>query len=282
MRKISDKRVGILGYGNMGSAIAERIKFKYALQVYDKDVEKVKNLADVKVAESVKNLADNVEIIILAVKPQDFDNVLNQLKSSVQGKLIISIAAGIETGYIEKILTKARVVRVMPNLGAKIAEAESTLCKGRSATGDDLNLADELFKYLGKTWQIKELLINSATAICGSGPAYIFYDMEKNNINAVNISKAKVEEYKVKLITAATDKEIGFDMVTASSFAGAVTGTSIDLVRMTGLSPKELRKQVTSPGGTTEAALNVLFTGGSWTNAAIAAKKRAEELAKKE
>lgn len=272
------KAIGIIGFGNMGSAIAERIKTKYQVFVFDKDKNKIENLKGIDTADSNADLVNKVETIILAVKPQDFEVVLNEIKDYTKDKLIVSIAAGKTTAYIEKALTKARIVRVMPNIGAKIGKAESSLCKGKSAKGDDLNFVSELFGYLGKTWVIKEDMIDAATAICGSGPAYIFYDMEKNNINPRNVPEKVKQEYIDRLKIAA--EEVGFDHATALNFAEATTGTSIALVALT--SPKELRKQVTSRGGTTEAALEVLFAGRSWTEAAKAALKRAAELSNKE
>ncbi|MDP3731737.1 MAG: pyrroline-5-carboxylate reductase [Candidatus Omnitrophota bacterium] len=272
------KTVGIIGFGNMGSAIAERIKTKYQVFVFDKDKNKIENLKGIDTADSSADLVNKVETIILAVKPQDFEVVLNEIKDYTKDKLIISIAAGKTTAYIEKALTKARIVRVMPNIGVKIGEAESSLCKGKSAKGEDLNFVSELFGYLGKTWVIKEGMIDAATAICGSGPAYIFYDMEKNNINPMNVPEKVKQEYIDRLKIAA--EEVGFDHATAFNFAAATTGTSIALVALT--PPQELRKQVTSRGGTTEAALEVLIAGRSWTDAAKAALKRAAELSKKE
>ena len=263
----------------MGSAIGERIKAKYAVWAFDKDNNKTNNLSGINVADNIIDLVNKANTIILAVKPQDFDAVLNDVKNYVKDKLIISIAAGINTGYIENNLSQAHVVRAMPNIGAKIGEAETSLCGGKSAFQDDLIQAKELFDQIGNTWEIPEKMIDAATAICGSGPAYIFYDMEENHIDPNNIPKEVENRYIKNLEIAA--KELGFDdPATALMLATATTGTSIHLVRTTGLSPKELREQVTSRGGTTEAALKVLFVGGNWADAAKAALKRAKELSR--
>ena len=160
----------------MGAAIGERIKTKYSVVVFDKFKDKTKNLSGIEVAEDCKDLVNKTEVIILAIKPQDFQAVLSEIKPFVKDKLIISIAAGKETGYIEKFLGKVRVIRVMPNIGAKIAKAESSLCQGKYAQAQDLNFAREIFDCIGKTWVIKEEMMNAATAISGSGPAYIYYD----------------------------------------------------------------------------------------------------------
>lgn len=274
------KTIGIIGFGNMGSAIAERIKTHYQVIVFDKDKNKTKNLSGIEVASDSIDLLKKVDTVILAVKPQDFDELLKEIKNYTKDKLIISIAAGISTDYIEKRLGKVRVIRVMPNIGVKIGEAESSLCKGRSANVEDLDFTKELFSYLGKTWIMEEEMIDAATAISGSGPAYIYYDMEINKIDPFNVPKEIEEEYVKRLKKAA--EKVGFDSQTAFDLAVSTTASSLHLTTISARSPAELRKLVTSKGGTTEEALEVLARGGSWEEAAVAAKRRAQELSKKE
>lgn len=271
-------KIGIIGYGNMGSAIAERIKSEYEVIVFDKDNTKTKNLSGINVAVSVADLAKQAAVILLAVKPQDFEVVLSEIKDYVKNKLIISIAAGKTTGAIEKILGQARVVRAMPNIGAKIAEAESVLCKGKSASGEDLDFSQKLFDCIGKTWKMEEGMLNAATAISGSGPAYIYYDMENRHLEARSLTELVKQEYIKRLREAA--ERVGFDTDTAWQLASATTASSISLSAQSGISPTELKKQVMSPKGTTEAAIRKLEEGASWADAAIAAKKRAEELSR--
>jgi pyrroline-5-carboxylate reductase len=272
------KAIGIIGFGNMGKAIAERIKSKYQVFIFDKDKEKTQDVPGVKIAENSADLVNSTDCLLLAVKPQDFDSVLGEIKSVIKDKLVISIAAGITTGYIEKFLGKARVIRVMPNIAAKIGEAESSLCKGKSAKGADLDLAKELFDCVGKTWVMDEGMLNAATAISGSGPAYIFYDMEIKKIDPANVSEEIKQKYTDLLKKAA--ERVGFDSQTALDLAVHTSASSLHLVTITGKSPAELKQQVTSKGGTTEAALKKLASGGTWEEAAEAAKKRAEELSK--
>ena len=112
----------------------------------------------------------------MAVKPQDFDGVLTELKDKTAGKLIISIAAGITTSYIEKLLPQARVIRAMPNMPLVIGEGITALAKGFFADDNDLKIAVEIFAIFGPAVTIeKEEFINAVTAISGSGPAYLFY-----------------------------------------------------------------------------------------------------------
>jgi len=274
------KSIGIIGFGNMGSAIAEQIKTKYAVLVFDKDASKVKGLSGIKVAQGVKDLADKAEVVLLAIKPQDFGAILKEIKNSAKDKLVISIAAGISTSRIEKALEKARVVRAMPNIGIKIGESVTCLSGGASSSGDDLDFANELFSYLGATRDIEEKMMNAATAISGSGPAYIFDFIESNSISPDNIPEHTRHDIMKRLERAA--EAVGFNSDDANFLAANTGNASLFLLQKTGLSPKELREQVTSKGGTTEAALAVLHKGASWDDAAVAAMKRAEELSKKE
>ena len=248
--------------------------------VFDKDRNKTQNLSAISVEDTLLDLVKKSDVIILAVKPQDFDELLKEIKDYAKEKLVISIAAGIPTAYIEKYLGKAKVVRVMPNIGAKIGEAESSLCKGKNAKEKDLDFARELFDYLGKTWIVEEEMINAATAISGSGPAYIYYDMEMNRIDPLNVPKEIEEEYVKRLRRAA--EKVGFDSQIAFELAVNTSATSLHLTAALAKSPAELINLIASKGGTTEEALKVLAKGGSWEEAALAAKKRAEELAKKE
>lgn len=275
-----NKTIGIIGYGNMGSAIAGRIKAKYKIIVFDKDKNKTSGLKGINVAAGIVDLLNNSEVVILAVKPQDFDNVLGELKGVLSGKLIISIAAGIPTLHIEKALGNARVVRVMPNIGAKIGESETFFCKGKFTTESDFNLVQQLFNLLGRTWAVEEGMMDSATAVASSGPAYLYYDLEVNKIDPLNLAEDKRRDYIQRFNEAA--QGLGFNKAVAQDLAVNLVQTSIGLIKKTGLSAPELRKQITSKGGTTEAALAVLQRGASWVEAALAAKKRAEELTKKE
>lgn len=264
----------------MGSAIAERIKSQYEVFVFDKDKDKTKKLPEIKCAESIADLIEKVDAVVLAVKPQDFDGLLSEVKGLIKDKLVITIAAGITTGYIEKYLGSARVIRVMSNLGVKIGKAESGLCKGSSPSDKDLDFVKELFNYAGKTWVVKEEMIDVITAISGSGLAYIYYDMEMRKINPSDISEDLKQEYITRLTKAA--QKLGLDSITAVNLATATTDTALQLTLVTAISPLELRKKITSKGGTTAAAVKVLAGDGSWEDAAIAAKRRAEELSKKE
>lgn len=272
------KKIAIIGYGNMGSAIAERIKTKYSVVVFDKDINKTKNLSNTEVASDVVDLVKRTEVIILAVKPQDFDAVLDEIKNYTKDKLIISIGAGISTGYIEKILGEVKVIRAMPNIGTIVGQSTSYICKGKFAKEKDLRLSVNLFNSIGISFIFSEDLMNAATAVGGSGPGFWGYLFDRQPVN-------KWEEYKTnyfipELTSAAIS--VGFDEKTARLTAHSVTTASISAAEALHLKPAELTKKVASKAGTTEAGLEVLEKGGSLTDAVRVAMRRAEELSKKE
>lgn len=273
-------KIGIIGYGNMGRIIVERIKpLNYEVLVYDKDKFKTKGLSGIRALNKNSEVASLSDVIILAVKPQDIDGALREIKNDVQGKLIISIAAGISTSYLEKALGDIRVIRTMPNIAAKIGESVTCLCKGAFAGEGDLELAQQIFYYLGTTKVIEEKLMNAATAISGSGPGYIFDFLNTESIDTNSVPEHIRHELMMRLEKAAL--AVGFDLEVASFLAANTVNSSLTLIKKTKLSPAELRDQVASKGGTTEAALEVLHKDGTWEEAALAALKRAEHLAKK-
>ncbi|MBP7215716.1 MAG: pyrroline-5-carboxylate reductase [Candidatus Omnitrophica bacterium] len=278
MANAKQMRIGIVGYGTMGQAIGDRIKEQYCVIVFDKDKSKTKEASGVLVAPSVEELVKDVVVLILAVKPQDFDAVLTELRRHLGNVLLISIAAGVTTKRIEHMLKNARVVRVMPNIGAKIGESVTCLCKGQGASDTDLALSEELWYRMGVTKIIPEELFDAATAISGSGPAYIFDFIQVNDLNPHAIPEHAKHDMIKRLKDAA--EAVGFDSETAAFLAVNTAHAAFELMKKTQSSPLELRDQVTSKGGTTEAALAVIHKGGSWKEAAEAALKRAKELSR--
>ena len=175
--------IGVIGCGNMGAALIKAIKkplHSGQITIYDVDKHKAKYIAGkykAKIALSNSDLAKRCDIIILAVKPKDMKGVLRQIKQQLgASKCLISIAAGIRTSFIEKAAGKRiSVIRVMPNMPALVGAGISAICKGRFAANKDLAMAKKMLKNIGEVVEIKESLMNAATAISGSGPAYFFY-----------------------------------------------------------------------------------------------------------
>lgn len=273
------KTVGIIGFGNMGSAIAEQIKVKYQLFVFDKDKEKTRNLSGIGIADNILDLVNKVDTLILAVKPQDFDTALNEIKPYAKDKLVISIAAGITTAHMEKILGAVRVIRAMPNIPAKISEGITCFSKGRFASEEDLVFAQDLFVYLGETLRIDEEKMNAVTAVSGSGPGFLCDLIEGKSLT-------EIKDFTEKVFIpsfSATASSLGFTPMQAKILAEVTGRGSVRYLEKEHLSPAEMKKQVASKGGTTEAGLRLLQHNiKNLTEAAKAALRRAEELSKKE
>jgi pyrroline-5-carboxylate reductase len=269
-------KIGLIGCGNMGHAIAERLKGEYEVWAFDKDKNKTQALHGVKVAANNTDLAKKVEVLILAVKPQDFDWMLRDIKGQAQDKLLITIAAGIATAHLEKILGPVRIVRGMPNIAARIGESVTCLAKGAHATESDLELAEQLFYHLGTVKAVEEKMMNAVTAISSCGLGYIFDFMYQESIDAGNIPEHIRHELMLRLERAA--EAVGFNREDAAFLAANTTNCSISLIQKVKLPAQELAKQVASKGGATEAALEVIHKGGTWEEAALAALRRAEQL----
>ena len=272
------KTIGIIGFGNMGRAIAEQLKGDYRIFVFDKDRSKLSGVAGLEVAQEISLLAGEADALILAVKPQDFQSLLDEISQGIKDKLIISIAAGITTGYIEKKLSVARVIRAMPNMPATIGAGMTCLCKGKSASEDDLDFAEDLFVYLGEVIKVGEDMMNAATAVSGSGPGYVCDYLEAESIDPRNIPEQKKEIFLKEFQGAA--ESVGFTTSEAGLLVNMVFSGTVEFIKETGISCAELKKKVISKGGTTEAALLVRRNHGSWEEVVKAALKRAEELSR--
>lgn len=277
MFKLLRKKIGIIGYGNMGSAIAERIKYKYYVFVFDKDKSKIQNLSGIIISDNIKDFMDKIDVVILAIKPQDFDGVLSEIKNCIVDKLIISIAAGITTKNIENLLGKVRIIRVMPNIEAIIGKSLSYLCRGQFANWNDLKLAIKLFNFIGHSFIYSdESFMNVVTAVGGSSPG--FWGYRFNNIPRKDWGKYAKNKFIPEFILGA--KKVGFNKKEAELIANGITWASIATVNALRIEPIELTEKVASKGGTTQAGLEKLEKGGSLTDAFEAAVKRAEELSK--
>lgn len=271
------ENIGIIGFGNMGSVIAHQLKAAYKVCVFDQDKNRAVNVQGVRVALDNADLVKSVDTVILAVKPQDLDKVLVEIGNFSGAKLIVSIAAGIPTLYIEKRLRQSRVIRLMPNLPIWVGKGMTCICRGLSATDEDLDLVRRMFENLGAVMLLKEEMMNAATVISGSGPGYLYDWIGEKNVG--EIKKYADDIFTPELIKAAMS--IGFNAEEAQLLARTTVEGSIAFLEITGISPMQLKEQIASKGGTTEAALEVLHSGGNLQEAVKVALRRAGELSKK-
>jgi pyrroline-5-carboxylate reductase len=274
------KEIGIIGFGTMGAGLAGRLQAKYKISVFEKFEQKVKDAAAVTAAASIGQLMERCEVIIIAVKPQDIDDVLEQIKAHLRVHLLVSIAAGIPTQYIEKrIGSRVRVVRVMPNLAVKVGRGMSVLCKGAFAMNVDLAFTQNLFSHTGKTLVIDEKMMDTATAVSGSGPGFLFEllkDMPREQWKEFGNQVFTPRLYQIA-------QKTGFDAQQAWALAEATVDGSLALIEQTKQSPELLRIKVSSKGGTTEAGLKALSSRMENLEAAVeAARQRAQELVRKD
>lgn len=259
--------IGVIGVGNMGSAILEGLFRKDLAKpsqvwVYDKIEAKSKDFAKrwkAHLAASNADLVGQAEAVILAVKPQDLPDTAAELRAFFKkSHVLISILAGTPLAKIRRLIGSIpSLVRAMPNLGAKVGEAVTVLT-GQEA--ERLALAEAIFSGCGKTVRLEEKYFDLVTALSGSGPAYFFLLME---------------------LLARFGVESGLAQKTAELLA-VQTGVGAGLLaQAASTSPEELKKMVTSKGGTTEAALKVLESRGIseiFREALKAALERGREL----
>ena len=188
---------------------------------------------------SIEEVAKKAQVIILAVKPYQIAEVLGELKPSLTANhLLISVAAGISSEFIRKhSREEMRVIRVMPNTPAFVGEGMTALCRGKMASDDDILLASDIFSSIGRVAILDELQMDAATALSGSGPAYMFHILDSLAEGGVQCGLSRNEAL----------------LLGAQTMLGAAT-----MVLSGHKSPGELKKEVTTPGGTTEAGLKVM------------------------
>ncbi len=264
--------IGFIGSGNMAEALIKGIISATVCEpanilISDIRPERLKLLCEKYNVTAVKGnteLAAKVDILVLSVKPQNMAEALQSIKDAVRpDTLVISIAAGIKVAKIASAFGNIAIVRVMPNTPALISEGASALFANDKAK-PMLDKAMSIFSSVGKAVVVEdENLIDAVTAVSGSGPAYYFLLMEEMVKAAVVLG---LPENVAKDLVLQTAKGAGLLAVEADK---------------AGESPAELRRKVTSPGGTTEAALKVFASkdfGQMVNDALTAACDRSKEL----
>jgi len=181
------KNIGFIGCGKMASAIISGIIKSNAADLYyitgsEVNEEFAKSASDrlgINVITDNRTLVKNSDIVFIATKPNSVVNVLEEIKSELTPeKLVVSIAAGVSTVKIEKIISNSRIIRIMPNTPALVNLGMFGLCKGSNASDEDLNLIEGLLRSLGRSIVVEESQMDIVTAISGSGPAFFYQVIE--------------------------------------------------------------------------------------------------------
>jgi pyrroline-5-carboxylate reductase len=263
-------RIAFLGAGAMGEAlmrglISAGVYQSAEIVAYDPDAERLETVAEalqIKQAASAENATTGAEVLLVAVKPQMVDAALAPLRDSFSpAQTVISIAAGVPIKQLEANFAQAvPVVRVMPNTPALVGHAATAIALGAHAKEEQRLLAHRIFGAVGIAVDAEEKLLDAVTGLSGSGPAYVYVFIEA-------LSDAGVK--------------MGLPRAVSTRLAAQTVLGAAQMVLQTGAHPGELKDKVTSPGGTTIAALHALENNafrGAIYDAVEAATLRSREL----
>jgi len=268
--------IAMLGAGSMGRAIlsgllAPGVTIEGGIRVTNRSAARAAELsgtagvtayATEEKADANRIAVDGAEIVIVAVKPAMVPDLLREIGASLTpGAVVVSVAAGVTTATFESLLPETvAVVRSMPNTPAVVGKAVTGISGGNRARQEDLALVRTLFETVGEVVEVPESQLDALGTISGSGPAYVFFLIEQ--LTAAAVAKGFTPEQAATLVN------------------GTFLGAS-ELLVSSGEDPAELRRRVTSPGGTTERAIAVLADAdlsGLFTRATDAALARSREL----
>ena len=262
-------KVAIIGAGQMAEALlsgllAARVVDPGSVFATDVSPERrdlFKQRWGVQVGADNRAAASWADIVVLAVKPQAIDGVLQDLAPALDRQLVISIAAGISIARLAcRLGTRPRIVRAMPNAPALVREGATALALGPGVTDADGRAARTMFEAVGRVVIVEESLMAAVTGLSGSGPAYVFMAIEALADGGVKMGLSRPVA----------------ELLAAQTMAGAAR-----MLMETGEHPGRLKDRVASPGGTTIAGLHRLEQGGlraTLIDAVEAATRRAEEL----
>jgi pyrroline-5-carboxylate reductase len=261
--------IGFIGGGNMAEAMIKGITQSgqrdiMVSELRDERRTYLESAYNVKATPDNKEVVKNCDIIILAVKPQNMDDVTGEIAGLITPeKLVISIAAGITLSYLSARLKTSQIIRVMPNTPALVQEGMSVLSLCECFEDKQMALVRGIFMSIGKVLVLPEKYMDAVTAVSGSGPAFIALFVEKMADAGVKAGLGKDNASELAIQT--------------------LIGTAKLLE--TGMPPDKLREMVTSPGGTTAAGLRVFEEKGltDMVTAVIqAAVNRSKELGREE
>ncbi|RIT61702.1 pyrroline-5-carboxylate reductase [Mycobacteroides abscessus] len=292
---VAMSRIAIIGGGNIGEALISGLlragRQAKDIVVSEKVPARARALADaysIRISE-VADAVEGADFIVVAVKPSDVESATTEIaaalaKLDAEGsereteQVLVSVAAGVSTGFFEsKLAAGAPVVRVMPNAPMLVGAGVSALAKGRFANDEQLSAVSELLESVGTVITVAESQMDTVTAISGSGPAYFFLLVEA--LVDAGVASGLTRPVATDLVIQTMAGSAAMLLERAESdenrAPGLQTRTEVDTTAA------ELRATITSPGGTTAAALRELERGGlraSVYAAVDAAKTRSEQL----
>lgn len=261
------KKLGFIGAGNLTSSILkglDQAQLEFEIYIYDLLDEKTNPLE--KAYHNVRSvslveLVEESQILLLAVKPKDIKNLLTQLSEyNLKEKLIVSVAAGIGLKMYEVYLPGISIIRVMPNTSSSVLHSATGLVRGEHVNNNQAEIVEKIFSVLGQILWIQDSKMNALTAVSGSGPAYFYLITEMMSQAGVQLGLTQAEA----------------DLLAKQTLIGAGK-----MVEQSDKTPRELREAVTSPNGTTEAAINSFFEqdlGKTIYEAMLACLQRAEKM----
>lgn len=262
-------RIVFIGGGTMGEAMVKCLLAQKVVAPQDIVVNDVNELRrellgreyKVKTSADSKRAVENADVVILAIKPENLTEVMEVIKGSLREQAILSIVAGASLATLNDGLTYPHIIRAMPNMPAQIGEGMIVWTTTTEVNQEHKKMARSILSALGKEIYFpEEKYIDMATALSGSGPAYVFLFIE---------------------VLTDAGVHIGLSHKVAKELAIQTTLGSAHMVEKVGKHPAELRNMVTSPGGTTAEALAQLEWGGfrsSILEAVIAAHEKAKQL----
>jgi pyrroline-5-carboxylate reductase len=242
------KKIAFIGAGSMAEAFISGIlensliDRKNVWVTNNSNVERLKKISDtygVRTTYDLNELFAGAEIVVLSMKPKDAATAIQDIREYLTEKmLVVSVLAGVSMSTIE---TLARlpiaVVRAMPNTSAAVGKSATAVAVNERVTSEQIELMKDLFGTVGLTTFVEEEQLDAVTGLSGSGPAYIYYLIEAMEKSAVEVG---------------LDKDMASELIVQTLIGAA------EMVKNSTKSSEQLRKDVTSPGGTTEAGVKVL------------------------
>lgn len=265
------KTIGIAGVGKMGEALVKgllhaRVFPPSKILVSDAIAPRAKEIAakyDVSYVPTTARLAERADVLVLAAKPKDMPALVDSIAGHVKKDgLVITLAAGVRTAFVEKVLNgRGHVVRMMPNLAVSVGEGATAFALGKTATDHDALLVEEIMGSMGRVTKVEEPYLDAVTGLSGSGPGFI-----------AALAQAMIDGG----VRSGLPQDVAFKLALQT-----MKGTA-ELLLANGMDPEILYKMVATPGGTTAAGWHVMQGRGvpqGISDGIVAASKRAAELA---